>query len=512
MTRATITDQDDHSKAATQLLRRAEEIRLAINAEIDPVHRGPLGQFTTPVETASLMAAMFSSRKQKIRLLDPGAGTGSLTAAFVAHQLSRRHRPKSIAVTAFEVDAHMAGGLIKTLKACEDACSECHVSFAYDLRCEDYIRDCAGQDSPLELPGPDKYDAVIMNPPYHKINSQSDERQLLRSIGIEVSNLYSAFMLLAARQIAEGGEFISITPRSFCNGPYFKRFRLEFLSLLSVSRIHVFESRSKTFRADDVLQENVIVYGVGRKPQACMVTISTTSVGGHLEKRDVSFHQVVRPDDPERVIHIISDDRGEEISERMQTLRSSLDSLGLTTSTGRVVDFRAREHLRDEPTENTAPLIFPAHMKDGRIIWPNGNTRKPNAILDNDRTASLLIDAGYYVLVKRFSAKEERRRVVAALYDPIALIAERVGFDNKTNYYHISGHGLPEMEAKGLTVFLNSSLVDEYFRLFSGHTQVNAADLRRLPYPTREQLVILAQSCDSLADQHEVDEAINSIL
>jgi hypothetical protein len=33
-----------------------------------------------------------------------------------------------------------------------------------------------------------------------------------------------------------------------------------------------------------------------------------------------------------------------------------------------------------------------------------------------------------------------------------------------------------------------SSIVDQFFRQFSGHTQVNSTDLRNMPYPTREQL------------------------
>ena len=42
--------------------------------------------------------------------------------------------------------------------------------------------------------------------------------------------------------------------------------------------------------------------------------------------------------------------------------------------------------------------------------------------------------------------------------------------------------------ARGLALFLNSSLVDRYFRQFNGHTQVNAADLRSLRYPDRSTL------------------------
>ena len=39
---------------------------------------------------------------------------------------------------------------------------------------------------------------VIANPPYKKINSQSAHRLLLRSVGIEVTNFYAAFVALSS--------------------------------------------------------------------------------------------------------------------------------------------------------------------------------------------------------------------------------------------------------------------------------------------------------------------------
>ena len=47
---------------------------------------------------------------------------------------------------------------------------------------------------------------------------------------------------------------------------------------------------------------------------------------------------------------------------------------------------------------------------------------------------------------------------------------------------------LSEDIAYGLVCWLNSTYIDEKFRLFSGHTQVNATDLRNLPYPSIEDL------------------------
>ena len=37
-------------------------------------------------------------------------------------------------------------------------------------------------------------------------------------------------------------------------------------------------------------------------------------------------------------------------------------------------------------------------------------------------------------------------------------------------------------------VFLNSDLVDRYFRTFNGHTQVNATDLKQMYYPSINDL------------------------
>ncbi|MDM9379865.1 Eco57I restriction-modification methylase domain-containing protein [Chlorogloeopsis sp. ULAP01] len=70
---------------------------------------------------------------------------------------------------------------------------------------------------------------AILNPPYLKINAHSQVRKLLRAIGLETSNLYTGFMAATAKLLKSGGEFVAITPRTFCNGTYFRNFRKMFL-------------------------------------------------------------------------------------------------------------------------------------------------------------------------------------------------------------------------------------------------------------------------------------------
>jgi adenine-specific DNA-methyltransferase len=457
------------------------------------------------------MAGLFCGGPSHVRLLDPGAGVGSLTAALVERLLGRKCPPAAITAICYEIDPRLFVQLEKILDACRERCRSKGVGFAFDIRRADFIEATAQAGRALFAAG-DAFDCVIMNPPYRKINSNSDTRKRLRDAGIETTNLYSAFMLLGARQLAPEGEFASISPRSFCNGPYFRPFRCELLRTLSLRRLHVFESRTHPFKEDDVLQENVITYGVRDRAPASSIEISITGIEGVVTRRSVAAERIVRPDDPEALIHIIAQSRGDDITKRMLRFPHTLDSLGLSVSTGRVVEFRARKYLHRERTVGDVPLIHAVHFHDGVIKWPNGSTRKSNAIAANGATDELLIPSGYYVLTKRFSAKEQRRRIVAALYDPRRINAERVGFENKTNYIHVSGEGMDEQLARGLTMFLNSSVVDEYFRLFSGHTQVNAADLRRLPYPSAQQLRGLAAGFLVPADQAAIDVAVARLL
>ncbi len=359
----------------------------------------------------------------------------------------------------------------------------------------------------------ERFTHAILNPPYRKIDAHSATRRLLDAAGIEVSNLYAAFVWLTARLLERGGQLVAITPRSFCNGPYFRRFRVWLLDVMSLKGIHVFESRKKAFGDDDVLQENVIYYAVRgeRKPQCVMVSSSGGVDFDKVSRRSIPYEHVVLPGDRDAFIHLVLNDSDDRVMERMKSFATSLAKLELEVSTGRVVDFRAQEYLRHLPEDGTAPLIYPCHFGDGFIKWPIVPGKKPNAIVSERGTRELMVSAGYYVLTKRFSAKEERRRVVAAIYDPCRIEAPFVGFENHLNYFHERGRALSPSLAKGLALYLNSSLFDRYFRLFSGHTQVNATDLRKMRYPSLEQLLRLGSHVQhQMPDQEALDEILRT--
>ena len=121
----------------------------------------------TPVYVAGLMAGMFSELPEEIRLLDAGAGTGSLTAAFVEECCSRSKKPTSIRCTAFELDDVLTPYLEDTLVDCEAVAGTAGVTFKSDLRHTDFIEAAVSAlDNGLFGDRSLQFDAAILNPPY----------------------------------------------------------------------------------------------------------------------------------------------------------------------------------------------------------------------------------------------------------------------------------------------------------------------------------------------------------
>ncbi len=471
------------------MLSGVEQSRLKLSKSTDAKKKSCLGQFLTPAQIAAFMADLFPPANGICRLLDAGAGIGSLAAAFLERWVSGGFGFQRVEVDAFEVDDSLHRQLAKTLGDYKND------ALSIAIHGEDFIH--AASDAVFNgwfsktLP---RYTHAILNPPYRKIGSNSAHRLALRRAGIETVNMYSAFVALAVAQAAPGGQIVAIIPRSFCNGPYYRPFREFVLERASIHHIHLFGSRSKAFKDDDVLQENIIIR-LERNGQQGPVTITTSTDGSFsdLTTCEHPFERIVLPCDHERFVHVPATSE-QSIIEQSKAIHYTLTDLGIKVSTGPVVDFRLKKYLRDMPRPGTVPLLYPGHFTGGTTKWPIEETRKPNAIELNTETEKWLYPNGFYCVVRRFSAKEEKRRVMASVVEP-ALFGSLplLGFENHLNLFHENRRGLPEALARGMAAFLNTTAVDEHFRCFNGHTQVNATDLRLMKYPSRQILIQLGE-------------------
>jgi len=490
---------------------QVENTRRKVSLTLDKKNKISLGQYFTPFSIGSFMAQMFTQDARIVTILDAGAGIGSLTAALVMNLCYKQSPPKLIRAVLYEIDSSLHFELNKTMQLCQSLCQTYGIEFRYNLKGEDFIVESSllinTNESEIK-----KYNYIIMNPPYQKLSTKSWHRRVLSMIGIESSNLYSAFLSLAFRLLAYGGEIVAIIPRSFCNGPYFRSFRMDLLKNVSLERFHIFNSREKAFHDDGVLQENIILHAQQGFQQNKITISSSEAPGSSVYSHVVSFDDIVHDSDTDCFIHLAISQKDLRVLNFFKGLANTLKDLNINVSTGKLVDFRSKEYLSKDPQENTVPLIYPYHFRDGSICWPVKNNRKPNALINCEATKTFLVPNGNYVLVRRFSSKEENRRINAVLFKGKDVPFDKIAFENHLNYYHSFGVGLEENLAYGLTAYLNSSLVDKYFRIFNGHTQVNATDLRKLKYPTVEELNSIGEIAKQPDKEKDLNNEICSIL
>lgn len=473
------------------MLLEIEQSRVAVSKSVDRKRKSQLGQFFTSAEIARFMAGLFVQRPDNhCHLLDAGAGIGSLSAAFLERWASGGFNFERIKLDVFEIDDGLHPYLSHIMEGYRQS-----LNFVPTIRREDFIFSAVeslyGSLFTEALP---KYSHAILNPPYKKIRNNSPYRLALRRVGIETVNLYSAFVALALSLLENHGQLVAIIPRSFCNGPYYRPFREYILKRSAIRRMHLFASRDMAFKDDNVLQENVIIQlERGGLQEHVTVSTSTDDSFADLAVYQLPFNRIVLPDDQEQFIHVPVSAEKNTI-ELSPAICYSLADIGIKVSTGPVVDFRLKEYLRDMPEADTIPLLYPGHLSSNGVMWPKTDMKKANAIQRNGDTERWFYPNGFYCVVRRFSSKEEKRRIVAGVVDPVMFNdAPVLGFENHLNLFHENRHGLSQILAKGLAVFLNTTAVDENFRRFNGHTQVNATDLKLMKYPSREALLKLGE-------------------
>lgn len=469
-----------------------DHIRKLTNTKLDPINKSKFGQYMTSNVIAEFMASLFSDKNADTRLLDCGAGIGSLTVA------ATKKLKNISSVDLWEIDPIMQDQLEINMRT---------LQVPFSIYKQDFI--FGAVENLLSNKG-ERYTHAIINPPYKKINSNSAHRKELRKVGIETVNLYSAFLALTILLMESEGQIVAIIPRSFCNGPYYKPFRELILKECSIEHIHIFESRDTAFKDDDVLQENIIIKLVkGKQTLNVEISQSTNQNFNDYQSKVIPFSEVIKPNDPELFLRINTNNQSQD--ENNKIFSAQLSELGLAVSTGPIVSHRMREFLEQYPQTDTVPLFYPHHFVNKQLQYPKDH-KKPNAIRFAPETQKWLMpNNGFYVIVRRFSAKEEKRRIVANVINPNEIDKEWIGFDNCWNVFHIKKQGFDYETAMGLACFLNSTVLDDYFRIFSGHTQVNATDLRNMKYPSIENLRILGNKYEVEMSQEQIDKLVEEL-
>ena len=473
--------------------------------------RKKYGQFFTSKETAIFMAELFDepTDKAQLNILDAGAGSGVLSIALI-ERLQSVSQLQHIHLVCYENDHK----IIELLKMNLDwVCQQSTLHIDYEIREDNYILsqmlDYNGMIG--AAPKPLKYDMIIGNPPYMKIAKDAPEAKAMPDVCYGAPNLYFLFAAMGMFNLIPNGKLVYIIPRSWTSGAYFKRFRQKFLNDGVLEHIHLFVSREKVFENESVLQETIIIKMRKSTATPASVTITTTQSNRDFSNKtifDAPYTTVVSGEDT--YVYLVTNEQEVETLRLLNRWTNTLPSIGLKMKTGLTVDFRNREVLRDIAEDQAVPLFYSQHIQDGKVIFPIG---KEHEYIVTDQLGLLQPNVNY-LFVKRFTAKEEHRRLQCGVY-----LARKypnyskISTQNKINF--ICGlKELSECVVYGLYVLFNSTLYDNYYRILNGSTQVNSTEINSMPVPPLESIELLGKELIKFRDMTEVgcDKILRSFI
>lgn len=443
--------------------------------------RKKYGQFFTSMETARFMAKMYNinDNQKTVSLLDAGAGSGILSCAFI-ERIETIESIKEIELTCYENDRNVLPLLESNLKYCRENSKK---KIKINILKENYILSQYLDFNHMigGNPEPKKYDFVIGNPPYMKIPKNAPEATAMPEVCYGAPNLYFIFAAMGLFNLKNDGEMVYIIPRSWTSGAYFKRFRKYFLTEGKLEHIHLFVSRSKVFDKENVLQETIIVKA--RKTKAIPKTVTITSSQSNSDFDDITsltvpYSLVVSSND--FYVYLVTDENEVNVLKRLHQFDKTLPEIGVKMKTGLTVDFRNKDILRNEEEEGAIPLFYSQHIKQGKVQFP---IKKEHEYIVTHKNG-LMQDNKNYLFVKRFTAKEEPRRLQCSVYLAKDYPQYRkISTQNKINFVDGLMAEMSECLVYGLYVLFNSTLYDEYYRILNGSTQVNSTEINSMPIP-----------------------------
>lgn len=495
----------------------SEQIAKDLSKCLSKEHKKRLGQFFTPIVIAKFMSGLFDIDlyKTKIRILDPGCGTLTLTCVLVERLIIQNKNIKEIEIDAYDTDTSLSETITSIVFMLKEWALNQHVNVKVNYFDSDFL--LINKSVLKENTNSYKYDLIISNPPYFKIGKQDPRLECFDLKFQGQQNIYSLFLLGAANLLKKSGQLVFIVPRSFTSGLYFQSFRDSFLSKMMLNHFHLFYSRTDGFKKDQVQQENVILKATlkGHNHNNSVIISSSNGANDLIlnKEKEFSIEHLVKSIGKLRVIHLPENSYQEQAMIVFSNWTHTLSSFGMKVSTGPVVPFRCRSYLRHlKPAKsNYVPMLWMHNCLKMELNWPSKKENKEAWIVENVQSNSKTIKNQNYILLRRFSSKEDRSKLVATPHLEENFSHSRLGIENHLNYLYKPNGSLEKNEVFGLAVLYNSSLFDSFIRSLNGNTQVSATELNGFPLPSIDQIKKIGEKYMSLNGQgiQEIDSIVN---
>lgn len=469
-----------------------------------------LGQYFTDSPIAEFMSSLIDItllNPNQVKMLDCGAGYGMLTASTALHLFE--NGINNIEATVFELDNTVITELTRVLETVKAVFIQDGRVFNYSIINEDFVTSRPDLNEDL------KFDVAVINPPYFKYSvKESVYAKKTADLFKGDPNIYASFIAITLSAMSINGQVVAISPRSFLNGLYFKGFRKYLLNNSKLDLIHIFKSRKEVFVDSDILQENIIFKMIKNNDYYSEITISSCRNISDLNNPNQKLYPkniIIDSNNSEGIIRIPETEKDYKILQKAEDLPSDFTQEGYFISTGPAVEHRTRTFLTsDHSKQEQVPIIKAHNVLINGVSWDGKNKKDLSFNLNPNFEKHLVLNKRYLIL-KRFTSKDERRRLVAGVYNPINNL-ENIGITNKLNYIGRKDQDLSLNEAKGLSILFNSEFMDDYYRCISGNTQVNATDIRVIKTPTREQIIQLGKYASDFKELNydTIEQIINT--
>jgi adenine-specific DNA-methyltransferase len=466
--------------------------------------------YTPPALTARLMnlASQAGVEWAKAHVLDPGCGGGAFLTP-VALKMVEALGGKDPRCLLDHVSTHLRGFELDPFSAwmsqvlLESALID--LCRAAGKRMPRIVKIC---DALLAEPGRDPVDLVIGNPPYGRVTLAPELRDRYRRSLYGHANAYGVFMDLAVCWARPGGVIAYITPTGFLGGHYFKELRSLMAREAPPVSIDLVTSRKGVF--SNVLQETLLAtYRKGGEARGTSTHLVSLRDMVSLEVIPVgSFSLPAVPTDPWLIPR---NSQQAALISRLRNMPHRLSDYGYKVSTGPLVWNRHKPQLHVHPVEGAYPILWAECVtSEGRF---EHRTEKKNhkPYLRPKRGQEWLLVQEPCVLVQRTTAKEQRRRLLAA--ELPARFIRRFGAVAVENHLNMVRRtcGTPAVSLPVIAALLNSETVDAVFRCISGSVAVSATELESLPLPPPEAVRPLEAMLEAGADRETLSGYIRGL-
>lgn len=500
--------------AAFPVLHAGYLISSIYTAMLPEKTRSELGAYYTPPALAERLMDMVTEAGfdwERGRILDPACGGGAFLAHAALRMLNTFNKADpafilrniTTRLNGFEIDP-FAAWLSQVLleAALLDICRGANRRFP------DVVQTGNALTIPVDNQRP--FDLVIGNPPYGKITLPAPQRHLYKRSLYGHANLYGVFTDLAIRWVRPGGIIGYVTPTSFLGGQYFKALRSLLQREAPPLKMDFITERKGVF--EDVLQETMLsVYKRAEKKRRA-VTVEFLRPNGN--EKPVSIQKVGRfalPANDEEPWFLPRDSEHVALLKRFVMLPHRLSDYGYSVNTGQLVWNRHKIQLRSEREKQCYPLIWAESVTPEGEFNFSAARRNHKPYLHVYQGQGYLVTRQPCVLVQRTTAKEQKKRLIAALL-PEEFIKQYGGVvvENHLNMIRPSKERV-SIFPDAIAAILNTNALDIAFRCISGSVAVSAFELNTLPLPSPEQMEMIGRMLKGGASREAIEKTLAQI-